>query len=763
MAWVKCVRAGAAFIIGVSLVSVARAGHEVSYYPSFYPQEIRIEALNPAAAAQAFAGTADPLHAYIGTAPAFPGPAPAQLKSVLSLRSFITASVNPQSARSQSAQARCRAVQEAAQELVQQSDVIVHRYPITPYHADYLSHVDLIGAPAAPAQRGKERTPLTFRAGAGARSLLSPDTPLDAAHWDVDVAEHSVDELLHNAGVGASIWPPPPWAKEGWFQAYQLLRPFLGEQARAERADAIYERLMLGNASEETERLNLQRTLLAALTQGCERAVIGYRLRREYYNDEFSNGVENIASDSQSGLNSAIALRTMKLKDFPWNGWLRVGIDEDKDAAFNPLAGFSDAMGRMVWSMIGDAAFLAIPYNSGWVQNRAEILPEETQKANQSMLVPSGTLMPEAGTGRLLALGPGKGAMGKITYRVAASAFQDGTEVEAADLFYPYALAFRWGGREGSGPVFDPDIAAASRLLCERLAGVRLVRVDERTLAIADLSFNYRSPVVEVYLNNLSADAENNATIAPPWSSVPWHVLALMEASVERNIAAFSQSEAARKGVPWLDLVRDKAQVAKMTELIKEFAQTGYRPAALEGLVSTEVASGRWRALAKFVEENGHLLVTNGPYRLVSWSPKATVLAVVREFTYPVGIGTFDRFAYPPHALITGIEEADNRILLSTDVELALKQQRDHLRVRTPLTRATLRGTLAIAPLPRYLVVGDGGKVVAAGGAKWREDGRFAVTPPPAPAAGSYRLFAGIFLDGNTVDPSVISMKLESK
>ena len=39
---------------------------------------------------------------------------------------------------------------------------------------------------------------------------------------------------------------------------------------------------------------------------------------------------------------------------------------------------------------------------------------------------------------------------------------------------------------------------------------------------------------------------------------MPWHVLALMEAAVERGFAAFSQTEAARRGLPWLDLVRDK-------------------------------------------------------------------------------------------------------------------------------------------------------------------------------------------------------------
>src|ERR1700682_2511457 len=40
--------------------SAAQAGHEISYYPSFYPQEIRIEALTPGAAAKEFLNTTDP-------------------------------------------------------------------------------------------------------------------------------------------------------------------------------------------------------------------------------------------------------------------------------------------------------------------------------------------------------------------------------------------------------------------------------------------------------------------------------------------------------------------------------------------------------------------------------------------------------------------------------------------------------------------------------------------------------------------------------
>ena len=39
-------------------------------------------------------------------------------------------------------------------------------------------------------------------------------------------------------------------------------------------------------------------------------------------------------------------------------------------------------------------------------------------------------------------------------------------------------------------------------------------------------------------------DPEQDAVIAPPWSTLPWHLLVLMEEAVERGWAAFSQEEA---------------------------------------------------------------------------------------------------------------------------------------------------------------------------------------------------------------------------
>ncbi|MDI4234718.1 hypothetical protein OZ411_18095 [Bradyrhizobium sp. Arg237L] len=594
-------------------------------------------------------------------------------------------------------------------------------------------------------------------------SLLSPQARVQATSWDVSLDETSVNALLIEAGINFNEWSAPPWTKEGWFQAYQLLRPALSQANDREQADGIYERLTHNEFRDRTEQINLERELLAALLGSCERAVVGYRLRREFYTDDFSNGIENIAVDSQLGLNSAIFLRTVKLKDFLWNGTLRIGIDPRPTAAWNPIAGFNDAAGRLAWSTVGDNAFLPIPYNSRWVQNRAEIRTTDESGIKRSVRVPDDALMPETMTGRFGQVGPSHGAMTKVLYRLSASNFSDASVMEAADLLYPYALAFRWGAGGQNAGAHDPEIAAATRLIRERLRGLKLLRVEETSRSVADQTFTYRSPIIEIYLDNLAFDEQENALIAPPWSSVPWHVLALMEAAVERGIAAFSRGEAERRHLPWLDLVRDPAQLKTFRALIKEFAQTGYRPAALESLVGPETAKARWQLLDQFVEANGHLLVTNGPYRLKAWSPDAFVFEVVREFSYPVGLGTFNGFAYPARALITGMERAGDLVLVSADAEFAVKQQRDHRLVRAMLQPDTLRGTLQpIRPESRYVVIGQDRRVAAAGSLVRQPDNRFAALLSTTLQSGVHTLFAAIFLDGNTINPAIERIELRN-
>src|SRR5262249_34629617 len=150
---------------------------------------------------------------------------------------------------------------------------------------------------------------------------------------------------------------------------------------------------------------------------------------------------------------------------------------------------------------------------------------------------------------------------------------------------------------------------------------------------------------------------EEASTVAPPWSAVPWQLLAAMEDAAGRGLAAFSEGEARRRGIPWLDVVRDRKLRDALVAYADGAERRGSVPEALHGIVSVEQARQRWASLKRFARTRGHLLVTNGPYQLGSWSSGTVVLPVFRDFSYPLGVGAFDRFAIPLRAFAVRAEQ----------------------------------------------------------------------------------------------------------
>jgi hypothetical protein len=168
------------------------------------------------------------------------------------------------------------------------------------------------------------------------------------------------------------------------------------------------------------------------------------------------------------------------------------------------------------------------------------------------LAVPIDALIPESGTGRLEAVVPGKQARQKLTYRLLGGAFHDGTKMSTADLLYAYMFAWRWSG---PGEAYDPAVAAATAPLRQALVGVRLAGSDttSKSFRVGDFKVTRELLIVDVYLAIPPGDPEQDAAVAPPWSTVPWHVLALMEEAVVRDWTAFSDTEARRRGLEWLD------------------------------------------------------------------------------------------------------------------------------------------------------------------------------------------------------------------
>jgi hypothetical protein len=378
--------------------------------------------------------------------------------------------------------------------------------------------------------------------------------------------------------------------------------------------------------------------------------------------------------------------------------------------------------------------------------------------ATETIRVPSGALLPRAQDAHLAEPAPDKTPRVKLTYKVLGSAFHDGTRTGMADVLYAYTFAYRWGFRDAEDdPQYDPVVEAATAPLRRHLVAVRPLGVDagSKSFRVGDVSFVREILALEVYLDIAPADPDWNAVVAPPWSTLPWHVLTLMEEAVGRGWAAFSQAEAKRRGVPWLDLVRSKELNAKLAALVAEFERKAYRPNALHAYVTGEEARSRWKALAAFHAASGHFLVTNGPYRLKGWSPESVTLEGFRELSYPLGVGSYDAYAVPRRGFITKVERDADKLTLSGDIEIVEKFQRSHRLVRTPLKAVPVTLLQRAAPECRYVITDAQGRVALAGVAPLGADGIFQIDLQGRLPPGGYRLSALIAVNGNTMNADI--------
>jgi hypothetical protein len=360
-----------AIIAASAAATVARSGHELSVYPSYYPHEIEIATVAPDQAARLLRDAK--IQAYVGGAPTFAGTVPGAIGAVESLGSFVIARVNPASPHANDDASACAAVRAVARAVAANTDVVLHPYPVTPFHGDYLHHVERVEDLATTWLRPEPAAPaiedLKVRATGAAAKLIPRDDAATADLWDIEIEESAVSELVAKTMTALNGWLGPLGLKTGWYQAYLLLGDAIDGKIK-ERVESNLRRLQYGGSADAVERINLERDLVAELISGCRKVVIGYTVKREYYNADFSAGIENIAYDAHQGFNSPMFIRTVKLKDFPWNGWLALGLDARGQAAWNPIAGFTDPFGRLMWAALGDPAAVPSPYDASWVLNR---------------------------------------------------------------------------------------------------------------------------------------------------------------------------------------------------------------------------------------------------------------------------------------------------------------------------------------------------------------------------------------------------------
>ena len=191
--------------------------------------------------------------------------------------------------------------------------------------------------------------------------------------------------------------------------------------------------------------------------------------------------------------------------------------------------------------------------------------------------------------------------------------------------------------------------------------------------------------------------------VAPPWSTLPWHVL-VADGGGGDAAAGLHSRRPRRRGAASRGSISSVRRDERQAGIAAAAARARGFPAACAARPRhREEARGRWGALAAFYKTNSHFLVTNGPYKLKGWTPQSVTLEAFRDLTYPLGVGSYDAYAIPRRGFITRVEWSGERLTLSGDIEVIEKFQRSYRVVRTPISpsRQVLKRA---APECRYVV-----------------------------------------------------------
>ena len=147
--------------------------------------------------------------------------------------------------------------------------------------------------------------------------------------------------------------------------------------------------------------------------------------------------------------------------------------------------------------------------------------------------------------------------------------------------------------------------------------------------------------------------------------------------------------------------------------------------------------------------------MTNGPYKLKSWSADSVTLEAFRDLTYPLGVGSYDAYAIPRRGFVTGTRWEGDRLVLSGDIEIVDKFQRSYRLVRTPLKSVPAEVLRRAAPECRYIVTDENDRVVLSEVAPLGAEANFHIDFKGRLPPGRYTLAAVIAVNGNVMNAEI--------
>lgn len=456
------------------------------------------------------------------------------------------------------------------------------------------------------------------------------------------------------------------------------------------KLDELTMRIFNGNYTSKSERDVILRS---AVDLGVKESVRIF-VANTFHPYLTTKDVHGMINDFGAGITTRFGLINARIDD---SDSMKIGMKQIYQGAWNPVGGFGDWYATRIWMGITDLPSFRHPHTGEVIPIRAS-WDVDTRGPLGKLDVPADAFLWDAYADKWVTVGKGTKATSKVVFDLRYSNWHDGTSMDRNDILHSIYFASEWGTKEGEDdPTFDSEYTAQAGPLVKTMKGFRFI--DDNT--------------VEVYVDYWHFDEDYIADYATVWASMPWEIYAAMEKVVTDGKAAFSRASATSKDVEWLSLIVT-SNTNLMEDALKELKTSAVIPKALQGKVDAGYAAKRYDASIKWIEDNGHALISNGPFYLKSYNPEAGTITIkaFRDSSYPFETGHWNGFETIRAAAIKNVD-VPLSIELGTPAKIAGK--------------AITQGGSGTDIQLHYFMKDSKGKTVVSGTVQPSADGNFAI------------------------------------
>ena len=327
------------------------------------------------------------------------------------------------------------------------------------------------------------------------------------------------------------------------------------------------------------------------------------------------------------------------------NDELVIGVKQIYQGAWNPIMGLTDSYSRHIWGIVSDPGTFKHPFTGETFPVRTN-WQVETAGPNGSLVVPTDAVMWNPTLQKWENIKQDTMAKSKVTFDFDFGEWHNGQKIDMNDIMHSLYFTIEWGTQtDENDRTFDTEFTPRAAQSIQTIIGVK--QIDEDT--------------IEVYVDFWHFDEGEIADWAVIWNTMPWEISAAMEKAVLDGKVSFSRSGATSKNVNWLSLIiPNDANLIK--DYLTEFRDSNHIPVSLEeNNLESNYFQERFDSSIKWIDENNHAVISNGPYYVESYAPESRTITVsaFNDESYPFRAGSWSEFENPEFATISGIELED--------------------------------------------------------------------------------------------------------